>query len=74
MPTPEIYCAITVACAAPATALFNPTTNQRSSTMFSTEETAKKTSGTTELPMALKYEAKKLYRKMAGIPKKTKNR
>ena len=42
--------------------------------MFSTEETAKKASGITELPMALKYEAKKLYRKMAGIPKKTRNR
>ena len=58
MPTPETYCAMTVASAAPATPRPSPQTNQRSSTMFSPADTARNTSGTTELPSARSSDAK----------------
>ena len=50
MPTPETYCEITVASAAPATPRSSPTTNQRSRPMFITAETARKMSGEAESP------------------------
>ena len=52
MPMPETYCAMTVAPAAPATPKLRPMTNHKSSAIFKTAETAKNTSGTTELPTA----------------------
>ena len=52
MPIPETYCAMTVAPAAPATPKLRPMTNHKSSAIFKTAETAKNTSGTTELPTA----------------------
>ena len=58
MPTPETYCAMTVASAAPATPRPSPQTNQRSSAIFSTADTARNTSGTTELPSARSSDAK----------------
>ena len=58
MPTPERYCDITVASAAPATPLLNPSTNRKSKPIFKIAETAKNTSGTTELPIDLKNDAK----------------
>ena len=74
MPTPERYWAITVASAAPPTPHFSPMTNHRSRTMFNTAETARNTSGTTEFPTDRRKEAKKLYRKIPGIPIKITNR
>ena len=58
MPTPDRYCEITVACAAPATPSFKPMTNQRSRIILSIDDTARSKSGITELPIALRYEAK----------------
>ncbi len=55
---PETYWAITVASAAPATPRPRPSTNQRSSTMFNTAETARKISGARELPTARSRDAK----------------
>ena len=52
IPMPETYCAMTVAPAAPATPKLRPMTNHKSSAIFKTAETAKNTSGTTELPTA----------------------
>ena len=52
MPTPEAACAMTVAQAAPATPIWNPSTNHRSSAMFSSAETPRKTRGTREFPIA----------------------
>ena len=58
MPIPDRYCAMTVASAAPATPRPRPSTNHRSSTMFSTADTARKASGTALLPTARRKEAK----------------
>ena len=58
IPMPETYWAITVARAAPTTPRPRPSTNQRSSTMFNTAETARKISGARELPTARSREAK----------------
>ena len=55
---PETYCEMTVASAAPATPRPSPSTNQRSSAMFSRADTARKASGTTLLPTARRKEAK----------------
>ena len=60
IPRPDTYCAMTVAAAAPSTPKPRPATNHRSSAMFSTAETARKTSGAAEFPMARSTEAKKL--------------
>jgi len=49
---------MTVASAAPATPRPSPQTNQRSSTMFTPADTARNTSGTTELPSARSSDAK----------------
>ena len=58
MPTPETYCAITVASAAPHTPRPSPQTNHRSSAMFSPADSARNSSGTTELPSARSSDAK----------------
>ena len=68
MPMPETYWDMTVASAAPATHLLNTSTNTKSSTIFITAEIPKKIRGTTELPRALKRDAKKLYKNVAHIP------
>ena len=70
MPMPETYCEMTVASAAPATPRPSPATNHRSSAMFSPAETARKASGTTELPSERSSAAKKLYRKIPVRPAK----
>ena len=71
---PETYWEITVASAAPATPRRRPATNHRSSTMFSTAETARNTRGTTEFPRERSREAKKLYRKIPASPAKITSR
>ena len=52
MPMPDTNCENTVAPAAPFTPQFSTSTHIRSRTTFSTAETARNSSGTTELPMA----------------------
>ena len=58
MPTPETYCAMIVASAAPPTPRSSPQTNHRSSAMFSPADSARNSSGTIELPSARSREAK----------------
>lgn len=58
IPTPDIYCATTVASAAPATPRLRPITNHKSKTILSITEIARNTSGIVELPIALSNEAK----------------
>ena len=70
MPMPETYWDSTVAWAAPVTPSCSPATSHRSSAMFSTTDTARKASGTVELPSDRSSAAKKLYRKMATSPAK----
>ena len=60
IPSPEMYCAIMVASAAPPIPIDHTATNSRSSTMLITVETAKNTSGTVEFPIARSRQAKKL--------------
>ena len=57
-PRPETYWEITVASAAPATPRPSPRTNHRSRAMFNTAETARKSRGVTESPMARRKQAK----------------
>ena len=58
MPTADSACAMTVASAAPATPRWKVTTNSRSSTMLVTAETARKSSGASELLTARSRAAK----------------
>jgi len=58
MPTPDTYWEKTVAPAAPATPHPSTMTHRRSSTTFRMADTAKKISGTMELPMARRRFAK----------------
>ena len=51
-PTPAISCDMTVASAAPATPILNDIMNSRSSTMFATDDSVRKTSGVRLSPSA----------------------
>ena len=58
IPAPDTACASMVASAAPPTPSGITTTNSRSRPMFSTADTARKMSGTAELPAARSTAAK----------------
>ena len=58
MPAAEAPWAITVAPAAPATPQPRPSTNQRSSAMFTAVDTPRNTSGAAELPTERSRQAK----------------
>ena len=60
IPAPARACAVTVASAAPPTPISRPIINQISRAILTADDAARKTSGTTEFPIALRIYAKKL--------------
>ena len=69
-PIAERACAITVASAAPATPKSSARIKTRSSTILVTAAAARKSRGTTVLPMLLRTDAKKLYMETNVMPAK----
>ena len=68
MPSADMYCASTVANAAPDIPKLNTATNRISNPILITADTPRNTNGIVEFPIALKRQAKKLYTDVAIIP------
>ena len=70
MPTPAVYCEMTVAAAAPPTPHISTLIKNKSRKIFNTAETPRKHKGISEFPSARIKFAAKLYRNVAAIPAK----